>query len=434
MDKFVITGGSRLQGEISVNGGKNAVLPILAACLLSDGVCVLHNVPILNDVFVMCNLLKKFGVKVVRQQHTVVVDSTLASFVSLDETECAEIRASSLFLGASLARFNEVILPYPGGCNIGSRPLDYHLQAIVKLGAEVVEAGGYIEAVTQRLQANDICFDFPSVGATENAIMVAAKAYGTTLIRNCAREPEIIDLCNFINSMGGKISGAGTDTITVCGVEHLGSTEYCIMPDRIEVGTLMCATAITHGDVIIKNAIPSHEQALIAKLKEAGVKITQGNTGIRVRSSGRLHSVDVKTLPYPGFPTDMQAQFMALMSLAQGTSIITENIFEDRFRQAPAFLKMGADIKLVGRGAVVSGATHLSGANVAATDLRGGAALICAALAAVGTTIVENAHFIDRGYENIETSLTSLGANIIRLRDSSMLYNLPEQAEILKIY
>jgi UDP-N-acetylglucosamine 1-carboxyvinyltransferase len=325
------------------------------------------------------------------------------------------MRASKLVMGPLLARFQYVKMAYPGGCSIGSRPMDQHLRGMKTLGAEIKEKHGFIEAKATRLVGSEICLDFPSVGATENILLAATLAEGVTVIRNAAREPEVVDLQNFLNQMGAKIKGAGTDVIRIEGVKKLNSVEYTIIPDRIEAGTFMVMGAITGGEILINNVIPEHIEAVISKLREAGVEINETDEGILVRGGKKRQGVDVKTMPFPGFPTDMQAQMMALMAVSEGTSIVTETIFENRFKHVDELRRMGADIKVEGRVAIIKGVKSLSGAYVETSDLRAGAALVTAGLVADGATVLDKVHLIDRGYENFEQKLRGLGAQILRV-------------------
>lgn len=415
MEKFVIVGGNRLKGSIKANGSKNATLPILAATLLSGGVCTIHQVPSLRDVFVMQELLTYLGAKVTFEGNTMTVDSTHVQSQEISEDLMRKMRASNLVLGPLLGRFGNVRISHPGGCNIGSRPMNLHFRGLSALGAKISEKFGYITAETNQLTGTVIHFDVPSVGATENLMMAGVLAEGTTVIRNAAKEPEIVDLQNFLNAMGAKIVGAGTDVIRIEGVKELGSVTHTVIPDRIEAGTHMIAGAVTQGDVTVTNVIPEHLDPVIYKLREAGVEVDVGDDWVRVQGTGQLKAVDIKTMPYPGFPTDMQSQMMALLTIAEGTSVITETIFENRFKHVPEFRRMGADIYLEGHTAVVKGVKRLTGACVEATDLRAGAALILAALAGEDGTVLSNIEHIDRGYERIEKKYNALGARIIRV-------------------
>lgn len=416
MEKFVIMGGRKLAGTIRVSGAKNAALPILAATLLTGTVSVLHEVPLLKDVQCMLELLQYLGAKVTVQGKTVTIDTSTATNQRVSEELMRKMRASNLVLGPLLSRFHCAKVSYPGGCAIGSRPMDLHLKGFRQMGAEITEKYGYIMArASGGLRGAEIHLDFPSVGATENIMMAAVLARGRTIIRNPAREPEIVDLQNYLNLAGAKIKGAGTDIIKIDGVEELKPVEHTIIPDRIEAGTHMVAAAVTRGDVTLTNVIPEHLEAVTAKLREAGVTVETGDDWIRVRGGEELRAVDIKTLPYPGFPTDMQAQMMVLAAVGRGTSIISESIFENRFKHVDELRRMGADIKIEGRVAVVKGVPRLSGAYLEASDLRAGAALVIAGLAAEDVTVIENIEHIDRGYENLEHKYSALGARIIRV-------------------
>lgn len=415
MQKYMIVGGNRLQGKVRVSGSKNASLPILAASLLGSGENAINEVPNLKDVTVMMEVLQYLGAKVRREGHTVYVDAKGIETLEVNEDLMRKMRASNLVLGPMLAKFKTVTISHPGGCNIGSRPMNLHLKGLQSMGAVIKEKYGYITAECKMLRGAEIYLDMPSVGATENLMMAAVLARGTTMIKNAAKEPEIVDLQNFLNRMGANIKGAGTDVIKVVGVESLGTAEHTVIPDRIEAGTHMVAAAITGGDVIVTNVIPEHFEAVTAKLREAGVEVKVGEDEVRVRGTPPYNSVDIRTLPYPGFPTDMQPQFMALMAVSQGTSIISETIFENRFKHISELRRMGADIKVEGHTAIIKGVPKLSGAVVEASDLRAGAALILAALAAENGTVLENIEHVDRGYDRLENKYTSLGARIIRV-------------------
>lgn len=418
MEKYVIVGGNSLSGTVRLSGGKNSVLTILPACLLSKGVCTIHDVPRLSDVFVMKEVLECLGARVDFSGNTMVVDSSHVTAIEVPDRLTRLMRASNLVMGPMLSRFGQAKLAYPGGCSIGSRPMDQHLRGMKTLGAQIVEKHGYIEGKATRLQGGEICLDFPSVGATENIIMAATMARGTTILRNAAREPEIVDLQNFLNCMGTKIKGAGTDIIRIEGVRELGSVEHTIIPDRIEAGTFLTIAAISQSDIYIDNIISEHLEAVIAKVRETGVEIHEEANGIRVISNQRTKGIDFKTMPFPGFPTDMQAQVMVLMAVSEGTSIITENIFENRFKHVDELRRMGADIRVEGRVCIVKGVKKLSGAYVETSDLRAGSALVIAGLVAEGATVVANIYHIDRGYENFEQKLRGLGAQILRVNGS----------------
>jgi len=415
--KFVIMGGARLAGEVSVNGAKNSVLPIMAATLLAEGRSVIKGVPRLRDVAVMKEVLEYLGAKVSFEDNILEVDTSSLTRCEVPPALTRKLRASNLVMGALLARIGKANVAYPGGCAIGSRPMDLHLKGFKLLGAKIEEKGGFIQAFASKPVGADIHLDFPSVGATENLMLAATLAVGKTIIRNAAKEPEITDLQNFLNKMGARIKGAGIGPIIVEGIKRLNGAEHEVIPDRIETATLMVAAAITGGEVNITNVIPEHVESVIAKLKEAGVKVITLDDSIRVSADRPIRAVNVRTLPYPGFPTDMQPQMMALLSIAEGTSIITETIFENRFKHAAELKRMGADITIEGRAAVIKGVPKLSGAFVEATDLRAGAALMLAGLVADDITVVENIGHIDRGYENIEEKLKTLGAKIIRVEN-----------------
>ncbi|KJS01370.1 MAG: UDP-N-acetylglucosamine 1-carboxyvinyltransferase [Peptococcaceae bacterium BRH_c4a] len=415
MQKYMIVGGNRLQGKARASGSKNASLPILAACLLGSGESIIHDVPNLTDISVMLEVLQFLGARVRRAGCSVYVDTASIEYFEVNEDLMRKMRASNLVLGPLLARFKKVIISHPGGCNIGTRPMNLHLKGLQAMGAVIKEKYGFITAESDLLSGAEIYMDMPSVGATENLMMAAVLAKGTTLIKNAAKEPEIVDLQNFLNRMGADVKGAGTDVIKIKGVSSLGPAEHTVIPDRIEAGTLMVAAAITGGDMIVTNVIPEHFEAVTAKLRETGALVTIGEDSVRVKGGQSVSAVDIRTLPYPGFATDMQPQFMALMTVAQGTSIITETIFENRFKHVSELRRMGADIKVEGQTTIIKGVPKLSGAVVEASDLRAGAALILAALVAEDGTVIENIEHIDRGYDRLEKKYGSLGARIIRV-------------------
>lgn len=415
MERLIISGGARLKGVVTISGAKNAILPILAASLLSESPLVLEGVPSLDDVEIMKDVLQELGVKVNSVRDVVEINPAGVCSTEVTPALMRMMRASNLVMGALLGRFGRARVSQPGGCTIGSRPMDLHLKGFLALGAELAQKHGFIEVGCARLEGTDIHLDFPSVGATENIMMAAVLAQGTTIIRNAAREPEIIDLQNFLNKLGARIRGAGLDIIRIDGVPKIGrEINYRVIPDRIETGTYMVAAALTRGDVLVRNAIPEHVEPITAKLREAGVDIREKDDWIHVRGVDGWNGLDVRTMPYPGFPTDMQAQMMVFLSLAKGTSIITENIFENRFQHVGELRRMGAQIRVEGRSAVVEGVDHLTGAVVEATDLRAGAALILGGLASDNTTIVEGLHHVDRGYEKLESKLVILGAKVTR--------------------
>ncbi|ANY66927.1 UDP-N-acetylglucosamine 1-carboxyvinyltransferase [Paenibacillus sp. BIHB 4019] len=417
MTKIIVRGGKRLSGTVRVSGAKNAVLPILAASLLAtEGDSVICDVPLLDDVMTIQKVLASLGATISYQDTTMRISAgTIASYEAPYEL-IRKMRASFLVMGPLLARIGKVRISLPGGCAIGTRPIDQHLKGFEAMGAEITLGHGFIEASTStRLKGAKIYLDVASVGATENIMMAAALAEGTTLLENAAKEPEIVDLANYLNAMGAKVRGAGTGLIRIEGVESLHGVTHHVIPDRVEAGTYMIAAAITGGDVFVEGAIGDHLTPVISKLQEMGVEVLESDNGIRVKADHPLKSVDVKTLPHPGFPTDMQSQMMALLLVSEGTSVVTETVFENRFMHVEEFQKMNAHIKIEGRSAIVSGNMPLTGAKVCATDLRAGAALICAALRADGETEVTGIHHVDRGYVDITGKLASLGALIHRV-------------------
>ncbi len=415
-EKFIIKKTEKLSGEVTISGSKNAALPIMAATLLAQGTTTLKNVPDLTDVTNMLEILTCMGAKITKKNKGEILINTenISHSIAPYDLTC-KLRGSFLVMGPMLSRMKKVRLSLPGGCPIGSRPVDLHLKGFLMLGANIAKGYGYVEVKCDELLGAKIYLDFPSVGATENILMASTLAKGKTTIENAAAEPEIADLANFLNKMGAKITGAGTDTITINGVDKLKTVKYSIMPDRIEAGTFMVASAMTTGDILIKGVVPEHVKPLTAKLLEMGVDIEINNNSIRVKSDKICNSKDVKTLPFPGFPTDMQAQMTALLSLSKGTGIVTETIFENRFMHVGELIRMGANIKVEGHCAVVEGKRSLSGAKVTAPDLRAGAALVLAGLSAKGETEVFDIRHIDRGYENLDLKLRTLGANIERI-------------------
>jgi len=417
LDKVIIAGGRPLRGRIRASGSKNATLPIMAACLLGAGVSTLRGVPRIKDVLVMQEVLEVLGARLEWQGNDLVVDTSRVESSVVPEELMRSMRASNLVLGSLLGRFGQATISYPGGCNIGSRPMDLHLKGCRALGVTFGERFGLIKAQAAHMTGAEIHLDQPSVGATENIMMAAVKSQGTTIVRNAAKEPEIVDLQNFINKMGANVKGAGTDTIRIKGVKELGAVDHTVIPDRIECGTHMLAAAITGGDVVVENVIPEHVAALIAKLREVGVVVEVNDSNVRVAANGRLQPVNIKTLPYPGFPTDLQPQMAALLCRAQGTSVITETVFEDRMKHVAELRRLGADIKVEGQSAIIRGPARLSGAIVEASDLRAGAALVLAGLASENGTVVENAGHLDRGYERLEAKYSELGARITRVTD-----------------
>lgn len=415
MEKIIVTGGKRLQGKITVSGSKNAVLPIIAATLLAEGESTLHGIPRLADVTTIMQVISSLGGKVSRHLGGALkIDCSDLVNTEAPKEYVKKMRASFLVMGPLLARKGQVRMCLPGGCAIGSRPIDLHLKGLAALGATVNMGHGQIEARAPRLRGNRVYLDFPSVGATENIMMAGVLAEGTTIIENAAEEPEIVDLAVFLNNMGANISGAGTNIIRIEGVERLQGTVHTVIPDRIEAGTYMVMAAATGGDVLLENVIVDHLKPVVAKLEEAGVEILEEGSRLRVRSSGPLEAIDLKTLPYPGFPTDMQSQLMALLTTANGTSIITETVFENRFMHVDELKRMGAQIIVEGHTAVIKGVPRLTGAPVKATDLRAGASLVIAGLMAEGETEIAGVHHIDRGYENLVSKLNAVGAKIKR--------------------
>lgn len=415
MECLVINGGRRLEGAVAVNGAKNAALPIMAAMILATGECTLQRVPRLQDVTVMAAVIRSLGLKIERGDSILQVSAVTVAEPEVPAELMRQLRASNLVMGPLLGRYRYFRVPYPGGCAIGSRPMDLHLKGFTAMGAEVTEKQGYIEARTTGLQGTTICLDFPSVGATENLMMAAVLAEGVTILHNVAREPEIIDLQNFLNRLGARVNGAGQDTIRIEGVRELKQADYRIIPDRIEAGTFLAAAAGTGGDVFVRDCLAEHLMAVLAKLTEMGARIMVKRDGIRLQGPARLKAVDCKTLPYPGFPTDMQPQLMALLTVAEGTSVLVESIFENRFKHAAELRRLGADIKIEGQVAVINGVPGLSGSLVEASDLRAGAALVIAGLMAEGQSLVEGVHHLDRGYEQLEVRLQGLGADIQRM-------------------
>ena len=417
MERLIVKGGNRLVGTVKTSGAKNAVLPIIAASILGTSPSRLDEIPALEDVRTICAVLECLGIKVdASEPHTLKIDSREITSCEAPYELVRSMRASFLVMGPLLARKGYARISQPGGCAIGTRPIDLHLKGFEALGVKIEQGHGYIEAsAPDGMTGANIYLDFPSVGATENIIMAAAMANGTTVLENPAEEPEIVDLANYLNQMGARVRGAGTNVITIEGVSELHGVQHSVIPDRIEAGTYMIAAAMPGGDVIIENVLPEHQKPLIAKLREAGALVEEDIDRIHVVGSGRLKAVDIKTLPYPGFPTDMQAQMMAMLSVAEGRSKITETVFENRFMHVVELNRMGANITTEGRSAVITGPAHLTGCTVRATDLRAGAAMILAGLVAEGATEICDIYHIDRGYEEIAAKLTRLGADIKRV-------------------
>ena len=414
MDKMVIVGGKKLAGEVRISGAKNAALPILASSLLVEGWNTFHNIPDLMDIKTIKKLLKSLGVKM-EGEETLRTNAGGITSCEASYDLVRTMRASILVLGPLVARKGEARVSLPGGCAIGARPVNLHIKALRELGAEVTLKDGYVEAKASRLKGAEIYFDISTVTGTENIMMAATLAEGTTVLKNAAREPEIVNLAEVLIGMGARIHGAGSDVITIEGVESLHPAEAEVIPDRIEAGTFLIAAGITGGDIRITGCVPLHLDALIAKLRDAGMSIDTAEDSLRAKGGGILRSVDVKTLPYPGFPTDLQAQIMALMAVAGGLSVITETVFENRFMHVSEMMRMGADIVIQGKSAIVRGVPKLRGAPVMATDLRASASLILAGLAAEGTTVLSRVYHIDRGYQQIEKKLSALGADIRRI-------------------
>ncbi len=415
MEQFRINGGAKLSGEYELTGAKNAVLPILAATIVTGNECKIKSCPDLSDVHTMFTILRELGCKITKEEDGAVVDTRPINSYTIPEHLMREMRSSVFLMGPMIARCGRVTLSYPGGCEIGLRPIDIHLSALRKLGVTIKEAHGFLECTADRLVGDRIVLDFPSVGATENVMLAATAAEGETRIINPAKEPEITDLQNFLNACGAKVRGAGTGEIVICGKNSYSQVEHRVIPDRIEGGTILAAVAITGGDVLLRNAIPEHMSMILSKLKEAGCTIREGKDSVELSAPVKLKAVEVvKTQPYPGFPTDMQSQFLTLMTVAEGTSMITETIFESRFKHVEELRKMGANVKVDGRTAVVTGVSHLTGARTVAKDLRGGASLVIAGLGARGETVVENICHIDRGYDKFEMALSRIGADIRR--------------------
>lgn len=418
MDRLVINGGRKLEGEVNISGAKNAALPILAATILADSPCTIHNVPKLVDIEVMCALLKEFGAKIQREKDTIIVDPVRIKKFKASYDLVRRMRASICVLGPLLGRLGQAEISMPGGCVIGPRPIDLHIKGIRSLGVDIKIEHGYIVAKTKRLRGAEIYLGGrygSSVLATANVMMAAVRADGITVIENAACEPEIDDLANFLNTMGAQVAGAGSPRIIIKGCNRLNGCEYHIIPDRIEAGTYILAGAITRGEVVIKRAEPTHLNALIDKVLQANIKVKVSDKKIYVKGNRRISPVDIVTSPYPGFPTDLQAQFMALMCIADGLSIITEKVFPERFIHIPELNRMAADISLEGSTAIIKGVKKLSGAPVMASDLRASAALVLAGLTAEGQTIVTRIYHLDRGYENLTNKLRKLGANVKRV-------------------
>ena len=413
MEQYVIKGGLPLRGEVEISGAKNAALAILTSAIMTDETVTIENVPDVSDINALLGAIASIGASVKKtDRHTVVINGSSITSVRVNDEFIKKIRASYYLLGALLGKYKRAEVPLPGGCNIGSRPIDQHLKGFKALGASVKLKNGCIVAETSKLVGEHIFLDMASVGATINIMMAASLAEGNTIIENAAREPHVVDAANFLNSMGANIKGAGTEVIRIKGVRELHRTTYAVVPDMIEAGTYMAAVAATRGDALIKNVIPKHLEATSAKLKEMGCRIVESGDTIRISASGRLNRTQIKTQPYPGFPTDIQAPVAAVLAVAEGTSIITESIFENRFKYVDELMRMGADIKVEGNTAIIDGVDMLTGARVSAPDLRAGAALVIAGLAADGITVIDDIIYIQRGYEDFENKLSALGAEI----------------------
>lgn len=417
MSSYIIEGGHELEGTVKISGSKNAALPILAATVLNVGKTTLYNVPNIQDTQMMFKILETLGGKVEKKNNKIIIDTSKINKFEISEELMHKMRSSVILAGALLGRYKKAIFSYPGGCDIGSRPIDLHLRSFEKLGINIVQNYGNIICNAEKIKGEKIDLDFPSVGATENAILASVLAEGITTITNAAREPEIIDLQNFLNKMGAKIIGAGTNEIQITGVKKLKDISYNIMPDRIETGTFLCLAVATKGNLILENTNAEYITPIITKLQEAECKIEIEKNKIKINSNKKIKALDIKTMPYPGFPTDMQSVFAAMLTTAKGTSIIVENIFENRFKYTQELNKMGAKITVEGKSAIIRGVRKLYGANVKATDLRGGAALVLAGLSAKGITKVENIEYILRGYENFDKKLRNINANIQMIND-----------------
>ena len=413
MEQYIMEGGNPLVGEVTIGGAKNAALGILTAAIMTDDDVLIENLPDVRDINVMLEAIEEIGATVNRvDRHMVKINASSINEISVDDEYIRKIRASYYFIGALLGKYRSAQVPLPGGCNIGSRPIDQHLKGFRALGADVKIESGAVRVHADNLKGSHIYLDVVSVGATINIMMAAALAEGMTILENVAKEPHVVDVANFLNSMGANIKGAGTDTIRIRGVKRLHGTEYSIIPDQIEAGTFMCAAAITRGDIMVKNVIPKHLEAITAKLLEAGCEVSEFDDAVRVVGKPVQRHTDIKTLPYPGCPTDMQPQMAVVLALAEGTSMVTESIFENRFKYVDELTRMGGNIKVEGSVAVIDGVKRLTGAHLNAPDLRAGAALVLAGLAAQGTTEIDEIGYIQRGYERFEEKLQGLGAEI----------------------
>lgn len=418
MEQYVIKGGNALKGEVNIAGAKNAALGILAASILTDDTVIIENLPDVSDINAFIQAMQSIGVIVEHiDRNTIKVNAMAVNSTEVDEGYMKKIRASYYMLGALTGKYKEATVVLPGGCKIGTRPIDQHIKGFKALGANVKIENGFVKILADNLHANEIYLDVVTVGATINIMLAAVLAEGKTTIENAAKEPHVVDVANFLNSMGANIKGAGTDTIRIRGVEKLHGTTYSVIPDQIEAGTFMFASAVTGGDVLIKNVIPKHLESISAKLVEMGCEVVEYDDAVRVVSKGRLQRTNIKTLPYPGFPTDMQPQGAVALALAEGTSIVTESIFENRFKYVDELSRMGATIKVEGNTAIIEGIEKYTGASICAPDLRAGAALVIAALAADGFTTIEDIHYIERGYEDFPKKLTKIGAVIEKVSE-----------------
>ena len=414
MESYIVEGGKRLEGEVVISGAKNAALPIIAATILNPEQSEIENCPNIHDVFIMFNILEVLGCKVHKNNSKIIIDTSVVNGYEIPENLMREMRSSVILVGALLGRNKKCIFTYPGGCEIGARPINMHLEGFKQLGVNIVEEHGKITCECEKLTGADITLDFPSVGATENIMLASVFAEGITYIRNVAREPEIKDLQDFLNSMGANVTGAGSNTIVVKGVKELHKTSHSVIPDRIEAGTYLCMASATRGNVLIRNVIPEHLSSVIHKLRQMGAKLDVKKNEIAISVPKVLLPTNIKTMPYPGFPTDMQSQFTALLAVTKGTSIVVETIFENRFKYINELIRMGAKITVEGRTAVIQGGDKLNGASTEMTDLRGGAALVLASLAAEGESSISGIHYLERGYENFVYKLQLLGAKIIK--------------------
>ncbi len=420
MEQYVIKGGKALAGEVTIGGAKNAALGVIAAAVMSDETVTIENIPDVRDINVLLEAMEEIGVKISRpNRHTVKINGNKINSLCVDSDAIRKIRGSYYLLGALLGKYNNAQVALPGGCNIGSRPIDQHIKGFEALGAKTKIQHGLIMAQADKLIGNHIYLDINSVGATINIMLASVLAEGQTIIENTAKEPHVVDVANFLNSMGANVKGAGTDVIRIKGTDKLHGSTYSIIPDQIEAGTFMLAAAATHGDVLIKNVIPKHMEAISAKLVEVGAEVEEFDDAIRVCVTKRLGHTQVKTFPYPGFPTDMQPQITTMLAMSSGTSIVTESVFENRFKYVDELTKMGASIKVEGNTAIIDGIQELTGATVLAPDLRAGAALVIAGLSAEGFTVVEQVEFIERGYENFEKKMLELGAVMMKVDASN---------------